>query len=56
VRLSEHTSVHDDSGHQVGVDVRGWSSILDVALTIGGGSGGRNTEGGGSVADTVGEL
>jgi len=55
LRIFEHTSVVNDTGHKVRVDVGGGSSVLNVAFTIGSGSGGWNTEGSSSVADAVGE-
>ena len=53
--LSVHARVDEHAAHQVRVDVGGGPSVLDVALASGVGRGCWDAEGGGSVADTVGE-
>ena len=53
--LSVHTRVDEHAAYQVRVDVGSGPSVLDVALAGGVGRRCWDTEGGGSVADTVGE-
>ena len=54
--LSVHTRVDEHAAHQVRVDVGGGPSVLDVALASGVGRRCWDAEGGGSVANTVGEF
>ena len=56
MRPLEAGSVEDHGSDDVGVDVRGWSSILDVALALIFQGLCRNPNGGSTIASTIGEL
>ena len=51
--LGQDTRVKDYTGDDIGVNVRGRSSVLNVSLTVVSAGSGRNTEGGRPVANTV---
>ena len=55
LRFLEDSSVSDEGTDDVGVDVRSWSSVFDVALSLRvcGGSG--DADGGSTIGDSVGE-
>lgn len=54
--LGQDGGVVDDGGDDVGVDVGGGASVLDVALSVGVHGLGGDSHGGGSVSGAVGEL
>lgn len=53
---SKEGSVGDKGTNNVGVDVRGGASILDVALTVVLSGAGGDTEGSSTIGNTVGEF